>query len=158
MMLQDKVNRVIEICGGWGLYEAGASTAQKQMIKAGSEWGELCDHIASEDKDKIMDDIGDILVCFINAKKIYGEAEDSLPEFTPTSHSDSYAVGYIGQNIAHSITNMSLLYESYFLGLLAGLSEYYELTLEQCLDQAISEIEKRKGKIVNGVFIKDMRV
>jgi len=157
-MLQDKVNRVIEICGGWGLYEAGASTAQRQMIKAGEEWGELCSHIASEDKDKIMDDIGDIFVCFINAKKIHGEADDSLPEFTPISygHSNSYSVGYIGQNIAHSITNMSLLYESYFLGLLAGLAENYELTLEQCLDQAISEIEKRKGKIVNGVFIKEV--
>lgn len=155
-MLQDKVNRVIEICGGWGLYEAGASTAQKQMIKAGSEWGELCDHIASEDKDKIMDDIGDILVCYINAKKIHGKVGQFLAEFTPANHSDSYAVGYIGQNIAHSITSMSLRYESYFLGVLAGLAENYQLTLEQCLDQAIGEIEKRKGKIVNGVFIKEV--
>ena len=35
------------------------------------------------------------------------------------------------------------------------VAEHYGLTLEECLESAYNEIKDRKGKLVNGVFVKE---
>lgn len=73
----------------------------KQMVKLVEEIGELASGIARQDKDKIIDSIG-----------------------------DAYVV-------------------------LTILAMQYQLDIEQCIQAAYTEIKDRKGKLVNGVFVKE---
>ncbi len=46
------------------------STSQAQFIKAVSEMGELADALSKQDRDSIVDALGDVLVCLINLAAI----------------------------------------------------------------------------------------
>ena len=76
---ENRFFRVREICGAWGLYENGNSTEQMQILKAISEAGELADSIAKNNREQAKDDLGDILVCLINAYRLSG-AKNNLEE------------------------------------------------------------------------------
>lgn len=160
-MLQDKINRVIEICGGWGLYETGASTAQKQMMYAATELAEFTKHFLEGKTDMLSDDIGDTAVCLINAYYIenyrpirQSEYPDNYGEF----HTVESRIGRIGEDIhfiIHSTKVDTSWYMENIVSQLFDLSLSIGRTLESCIAESISVIEKRKGKIVNGVFIKE---
>ena len=38
---------------------------------------------------------------------------------------------------------------------LSVIAERYDLTLEECLESAYDEIKGRRGKMINGVFVKE---
>ncbi len=42
------------------------STAEAQLLKAVSEMGELADATIKNDKDEIVDAVGDVMVCLVN--------------------------------------------------------------------------------------------
>ena len=42
------------------------STPETQLLKAVSELGELADATIKKDKDKIIDGVGDVMVCMVN--------------------------------------------------------------------------------------------
>ena len=42
------------------------STAEAQLLKAVSEMGELADATIKNDKDEIIDAVGDVMVCLVN--------------------------------------------------------------------------------------------
>ena len=39
--------------------------------------------------------------------------------------------------------------------MLTNLSEHLGVNIEECIEQAYQEIKNRKGKMVNGTFVKD---
>ena len=78
----------------------GASP-DKQTLKLGSEFGELCDNIGKGRYESAKDDLGD---CFI---------------------------------------------------LLVILAQQIGSTLEECANVAYNDIKDRKGKMVNGMFVKE---
>ena len=43
------------------------STVTHQFMKGTSEWGELADAILKGDQEKLVDSVGDVMVCLINA-------------------------------------------------------------------------------------------
>lgn len=53
-----------------GIYEH--STAQAQTLKAMSELGELADAVIKGDRDKVIDGIGDVVVCLTNVAFMNG--------------------------------------------------------------------------------------
>lgn len=73
----------------------------KQMLKLGEEFGELCQGMAKGNHEQIIDSIGDMYVVM-------------------------------------TILSMQL-----------------GLDIEECIKQAYEEIKDRKGKMVNGVFVKE---
>lgn len=155
--VKQKFDRIREICGGWGLYEAGASTEQAQILKALSEVGELADSILKNDCEQAKDDIGDILVCLANADSI--SKYDSLPPIElfaggMRTMSRDYALPVLLYELSEGLTG-DIWCRLTMTRCLHGVADSFGLTLEECLDQAISVIEKRKGKIINGAFVKD---
>lgn len=72
----------------------------KQMLKLGEEFGELCQGMAKSNKEQVIDSIGDIYV------------------------------------------------------VLTILSMQLGLNVEDCISGAYEEIKDRKGKMINGVFVK----
>jgi NTP pyrophosphatase (non-canonical NTP hydrolase) len=94
-----------------GLYKKG--DLKTQYCKLGEEFGELGRAIIKDDKDEIIDAIGDMVVVLTNV------AELANMHFT-----------------CHGKTT---------------------ITLENCLESAYKVISQRKGKMVNGSFVKDSK-
>ena len=137
--LQQRITRIQEICGAWGLYEPGNSSAIKQALKATSEIGELADAVLKNDIDEIKDAIGDIFVCWVNYANLDGENGFCDNRF-------GWPADEIVLELKGEIPN---------IGLLDGIAQDYDLTLLECIDAAIEAISKRKGVIKNGAFVKD---
>lgn len=154
--LNELITRVHEICGGWGMYEEGQSSEIKQLLYAAGEAGELAIAIAKDDIEGIKDGIGDTLVCLINAAKL---GEFDMRQGRPPSTRDPV------QNLSVILTGISYLMSRKYFGKdydmvanrLNDIAYHYNLTIEECLQQAINEISKRTGKFVNGVFVKDQK-
>jgi NTP pyrophosphatase (non-canonical NTP hydrolase) len=147
-------DRVREICSGWGLYQV--STELTQILYAVSEAGELAKSIAKNDREQARDDIGDVLVCLINAYELSGNEnhlEDQV-DFEIKQLDNLTAFGLLIEGFGSQIINNSFRYSGVAISI-ATIASNMLLTIDECLLQAISEIEKRKGKIVNGVFVKD---
>ena len=159
--MKEKFDRIREICGGWGLYEHGASTEQAQLLKALSEVGELADSILKNDREQARDDIGDILVCLVNAFEIVNSRLLGGEVFERHFRQRLHSINGVNMGICRLIDEISCgIKFGYFspqgcFAAINALLDHFSLTLKECLDQAISVIEKRKGRIIGGVFIKD---
>ncbi len=143
--MEQQQQRVIEICTTWDLYNN--TTEEKQILKFYTELGEYADAVLRDDRDAIIDAIGDMAVCLINAEVIKNR---------PTWVDKQY---YRFDNIYEIIDNVVIfvVYRDYkeSLLILSSLAEAHGTTLEHCLDTVIKVIEKRKGKMINGVFVKE---
>ena len=136
--MEQQQQRVIEICTAWGLYNN--TTEEKQILKFYTELGEYSDAVLMDDKDAIIDAIGDMAVCLINAEYI-GESKQVF-WFNDT------IIGGLVSSVASKNYNKAFK-------MLRLLAESHGTTLEHCLDTVIKVIEKRKGKMINGVFVKE---
>ena len=154
--LNELISQVHEICGAWGMYEEGQSSELKQLLYAAGEAGELAIAIAKDDLDGIKDGIGDTLVCLINAAKL-GGFEVEL-RWCAAKTDPEYCMSRVLNKIAYLLTDkrQDLDYDA-ATRQLNDLAATYEMSLAECLQQAINEISKRTGKFVNGVFVKDQK-
>ena len=128
----------------------------KQLLYAAGEAGELAIAIAKNDIEGIKDGIGDTLVCLINAAKLAGfEIENGWPAVRTDPE---YCISRVLNRIAYLLTDKrrDLDYDA-ATRQLNDLAATYEMSLAECLQQAINEISKRTGKFVNGVFVKDQK-
>lgn len=132
----------------------------KQWEKLVEEFGELVKGKNKYDVDVIKDSIGDMTVVLIGMclqKGLSLTAKD-------LENSDGKRTSTI--EMLHSIYNMYTfldLDDDYMLplhingiiGALNDVSEAYSTTLEECLALAYDEIKDRKGKLIDGVFVKE---
>ncbi len=148
---KEQIERIKEICGGWGLYEQ--SDPISQQLKALSECGELCDSINKGDYEQAKDDIGDIFVCLVNWSEIGGR-----PLILPQKDSKPTIGGpekEIAVIIAGTITAKFGSGSSSTLSFLRSISNKIGADFNDCVQIAINEIAKRTGKMINGTFVKD---
>jgi NTP pyrophosphatase (non-canonical NTP hydrolase) len=141
--------------------ERGLNTADpnKQRLKLWEEFGELNAAIARNDREGAIDAIGDMLVVMIIYKQQLGYGSNDV--FYPRKDNldfigrleDIDLIDYVGygitqtrsyiQSIEQVVDNLTML--AYRLG----------TNLEECLAAAYDEIKDRRGKMVNGVFVKE---
>ncbi len=146
------------------------STPKKQFIKLMEEFGELCAGIARNDQEKIKDSIGDcsvvviILTKQLNANNLGFITAYKAADFS-TENSEFIclrASGVLG-NAASLLMYMTssdsrsrladiLLRFIYYI---SKIALNFELNLESCLISAYNEIKDRKGRMINGVFVKE---
>lgn len=157
-----------------------SSHPAKQMLKTFEEYGELCRAVAKNDRDGIIDSIGDVLVTLILQAHMQGlsgaisfvivkdvselmNARDDgkfnkfLPDDAVLSIGD-----FLGSLAAVVTDELSQdrdqdLIES-LCGAVAMLSIYAQhvsSTAQACLDTAYNVIRNRKGSMQNGVFVKE---
>lgn len=131
------------------------STKRHQLAKACEEFGELVGAYYLDDKDKIMDAVGDITVCMINASLFYGSSK-------VTKRWDMEA-GFATENSMHpkaALRNISrILLDTHFNFLsvsihLARLCNYYSIDIEDCFDMAWNEIKDRRLIMRDGLAVK----
>lgn len=147
------------------------STPQKQFIKLMEEFGELCSGVAKNKPDVIKDSIGDcFVVMVILAKQNHIdsvlETISNLDSFQPVFELDveeiiaetvvslgMLASKLMGQNLEMT-TKVDAIFGWPCLSLKL-ISRKYNLMLTDCVQAAWDEIKDRKGRMIDGVFVKE---
>lgn len=121
------------------------SSYDVQDLKFRSEYGECCDNMA---KGRcIKDDIGDMMCVITHLLKFA-----DMPirgDITP----EVYKSNSIAACVLIEYLNYGKLYD--VIGVLKGMAKNAGLTIEECCEHAFNDIKDRKGKFVNGTFVKE---
>lgn len=152
------------------------STPKKQFIKLMEEFGELCSGISKNKIDVVKDSIGD---CFIvltilakqngtniyqsekEVERIYNGLKDRLYENETIEYSIchiSEGIGGLGRtfiltgNISEDVKKRRILF---VLSGLVYITYNYNIDFWDCVKAAWDEIKDRKGRMVDGVFVKE---
>lgn len=145
-----------------GIYEH--STPLAQALKAVSEVGELCDAVIKNDRDALIDAIGDVAVCLVNWARMRKVAIDPAdyshgPTFGANQGAQqlaadiAYAVGKIASydRIKPAQGSLAVAISGLFL-----LARNSGLDFDDCCGAAWNEIKDRKGRMVaGGAFVKE---
>lgn len=146
------------------------STPEAQCVKLMEEFGELARGIAKKDEGLIKDSIGDTLVvCIILAAQLgndsfsldklnferldlnmAGVREKLVMRGSTELGAISYFINVTNRDIDRCIGNIYALCDT-----LAEIAYLYKWTLAGCLEAAYDEIKDRKGRMVDGIFIKE---
>lgn len=146
------------------------STPEAQCIKLIEEYGELARGIAKKDEALIKDSIGDTLVvCIILAAQLGSDSfsiDKLIFERTALDVPDvsekivvrgatelgaiSYFINVTNRDIDRCIGNIYALCDT-----LAEIAYLHKWSLVDCLMAAYNEIKDRKGRCVDGIFIRE---
>ena len=158
MKLQKLITNVQQWSIDRGLDKADS---KKQLLKLYEEFGELASGIAKGNKEVVKDSIGDVVVVLIILAQQKGveSISDFCVIFDHLSINDlmpraSELIGLISLRVRK--TNDEI--EEYIVRLISCLrtiAESENLNFEDCLLQAWNEIKDRKGKMVDGLFVKE---
>lgn len=142
---------------GWadarGIYKYG--TEDGQWFKAVEELGELAAGIARNRPLDILDAIGDVAVCLVNANAL-NSAPDNFTFFTDEDVTDGLSI-----QVALACCMAALASDEYLASLnwLRRLSTKLNVDFDKALEQAWNEIKDRKGQMnEHGVFVKEEAV
>lgn len=142
-----------------GIYEH--STALAQALKAVSEIGELCDAVIKNDRDALVDAIGDTAVCLVNVGAMAGFAyRPSEEEPDETLQDAAAAVAWRVGAVAGSLNPTLIAYArqdlDWALDRLRSLCITAGLDFDDCCESAWQTIKDRKGHMVaGGAFVKE---
>ncbi|HDR1867899.1 TPA: MazG-like family protein [Pasteurella multocida] len=137
------------------------STPQKQMLKLMEEFGELCGGIAKNKPDVIKNSVGDCaVVLIILAKQLnfnivlqtkdgnwYSKTTDYLPYFAVRSARLMLDLSERGRTVDEFDFKLTQHYLTY-------ICDQQGFTFTECLERAWNEIKDRKGRMVDGFFVK----
>lgn len=134
------------------------STPENQKLKLLEEVGELSEGINRKNIELIKDGIGDcFIVCVVLAKQS-GQSLSSLSFNKEMFNGFKFNTYYLSEGLADVIALNTAPTKRRFLrliGVLNALCVYYRLTLEECVQYAYNQIKDRKGKMIDGVFVKE---
>ena len=157
MKLQKLITNVQQWSIDRGLDKADS---KKQMLKLYEEFGELASGIAKGNKEVVKDSIGDVVVVLIilaqqKGVRLIGDFELSHGRL---SKQDVVleASEYIGA--VSNLVRRNLKCEGHVVYLITYLQRIAKdegLKFEDCLSQAWNEIKDRKGKLIDGVWVKE---
>jgi hypothetical protein len=138
--------------------------APKQIFKLVEEVGEIFGAYLKNDIDGIKDGIGDAQVVLIILLEQLGQkrVEHCLGGWCGVIEIKhellrlSACVGLICRSFeARNEKEISTFEIEYCFNYLESIAKRYDTTLNECLELAYNEIKNRKGKTVNGSFIRE---
>ncbi|HDR1050764.1 MazG-like family protein [Pasteurella multocida] len=143
------------------------STPQKQFLKLMEEFGELCGGVAKGKLDVTKDSIGDcfvVLVILAQQLKVDIDFEyifDVTYKNLKNTNDDPIVSMVLFSARAGGLAN-SIGYENDpsfelagMFSLLVLISSKLYLNLTDCAQHAYNQIKDRKGKMIDGVFVKE---
>jgi len=142
-----------------------------ELLKTHEEVGELIKACYENDKPAIQDAIGDVLVTLINYCYMVEEDVNHIIKHALTTTPDTKSPPVRLAIFSEMVLADLLRYECkqgfklshispysntlYIIKNLISISLLKSTTLEECLNIAYNEIKSRKGKMINGKFVKD---
>lgn len=144
------------------------STPKKQFIKLMEEFGELCSGVSKNKIDVVKDSIGDCFVVMVilaaQRKKDEMRQADEVAAFSEPYGNNKVDIEdhlinslYVLHRLSHELSshaNISVLFTSYFVQLLE-VTHHFDLDIHDCVQAAWDEIKDRKGRMIDGVFVKE---
>ena len=134
--------------------------SKKQMLKLYEEFGELASGLAKGNKEVVKDSIGDVVVVLIILAHQQGVKLISDFELSHENISKENVVleasEYIGA--VSNFVKRNLKCEGHIVYLITYLQQIAKdegLKFEDCLSLAWNEIKDRKGKLIDGVWVKE---
>lgn len=118
----------------------------KQCIKVFEELGEVSKELLSNDKEKLKMELGDLGVTIII---LFWQTKNklSLKDDIKIQADNDFFLQLIGKCLYDA--------DKRILSYLNALCVKHNTTLIECLEMAYNKIAKRKGKTINGTFVKD---
>lgn len=152
-----ELNKLIENVQQWstdrGLDKADS---KKQLLKLCEEYGELASGIAKKQPGVIMDSIGDCVVVLIILAQ---QQSDEIDCIYPKDRDVETMFNILSdiETLYYSIlTNWETEHRiKKIIGLLNELTLELGYKFEDCLEMAWNAIKDRKGKLVDGVWVKE---
>ena len=157
-----KLHKLITNVQQWSI-DRGLDKAdsKKQMLKLYEEFGELASGLAKGNKEVVKDSIGDVVVVLIILAQQQGlekisdfniicnhlQPSDLMPQASETIGLISLQVRRTKDEIEEPIVRL--------ISYLRTIAKYENLKFEDCLLQAWNEIKDRKGKLIDGVWVKE---
>lgn len=155
------MEKLIKKVEQWSI-ERGLNTADpnKQRLKIWEEFGELCAAVARSNREGAIDAIGDMLVVMIIYCQQLGYSKTKElfdVDVVLLEYYDRMSIIEILEQAALGIlcTKTTIKGVQEVITILANMTERLDTTLEECLQSAYNEIKDRKGKMINGVFVKE---
>lgn len=152
---QFKAN-VIQWATDRNFFAENGATIEGQIFKGSSEFGELCNNLG-KDRD-IRDDLGDNMVVAVVLSKMYGV------ELHQRYVKQKWSKGLVGvkrriaSNISYAWTSlMESDDHAYLTDIIYYCHEFADfmcIPIEDCYETAWNDIKDRKGRMINGVFVK----
>lgn len=141
------------------------STPQKQFIKLMEEFGELCSGVAKNKPDVIKDSIGDCFVVMVilaaqRKKDEMLSVDEIIKQYSyfKVDIEDQLIEAVFGlyslSNELSRQADISVLFVFCFIRLL-DIAYYFDLNIHACVQAAWDEIKDRKGRMIDGVFVKE---
>ena len=144
------------------------STPKKQFIKLMEEFGKLCSGVSKNKIDVVKDSIGDCFVVMVilaaQRKKDEMRQADEVATFTEPYGNNKVDIEdhlieslYVLHRLSHELSshaNISDLFMSCFVQLLE-VAHHFDLDIHDCVKAAWDEIKDRKGRMIDGVFVKE---
>lgn len=144
------------------------STPKKQFIKLMEEFGKLCSGVSKNKIDVVKDSIGDCFVVMVilaaQRKKDEMRQADEVATFTEPYGNNKVDIEdhlieslYVLHRLSHELSshaNISVLFMSCFVQLLE-VAHHFDLDIHDCVKAAWDEIKDRKGRMIDGVFVKE---
>lgn len=137
-------------------------TVEGQSIKTAEEIAELIKGISKDDMDLIKDSIGDVFVTLVVGNMIsenldleehYNEAKRDFGVYSKQGKKKE--IDFLAQTITYIISD-GYYEDTLFFGLtsLLAIVDMYNLDFKDCVESAYDEIANRKGRMINGTFVK----
>lgn len=144
-----------------------------QFCKVIEELGELCEGIKEKDENKIKDGIGDVFVTLIclNMQLNAGVKVNECVNFAIINYYDrslsfidkyfivneiNIHIGKLAQSILKNKYENHKININMVIDWITYLCLNLGLQVDDCLNFAYNEIKDRKGKLVNGTFVKEI--
>ncbi len=145
------------------------STPRKQLIKLMEEFGELCSGVSKNKIDVVKDSIGDCFVVMVILARQFNQNDllddmgyiykhpnfngDGKLERSLIDTADSF-FSFFFESENRELFKAKISFGFCILGL-KEVADYFELDFDECVKAAWDEIKDRKGRMIDGVFVKE---
>lgn len=139
------------------------ATVEAQSIKTAEEMAELIIGISKNNLEVIKDSIGDVFVTLVignmidkrlDIEEIYNTALEDLNKEIPANKNEQIVcLDRIMEGALTYKYDEDIIY--YTLVAMVGDARIYNLDFLDCVESAYNEIKDRKGKTIDGQFIKE---
>lgn len=134
-------------------------TVEAQSIKTVEELSELIKAICKDNKEDIIDSIGDVYVTLVIGNMLVRQSELD-PMFAekntyPTSDKESLLrvlANIIDLTLREPYEEQTILYTMKDLHIVC---KFYDLDFVDCVESAYNTIKNRHGKLIDGMYVKD---
>lgn len=178
------INEAVVLIKQWAIDRnlPNKATIKGQMVKTAEENAELIIGISKEDKELIKDSVGDVFVTLVignmldqnrdiaemtkKASAVFNKKEEKPLVNTEEKikRDKHYLIKILNANINQIMNGVigtsltpgyNLIYLQDYINILVSVCLENDLTLIECIETAYNEIANRKGKMINGVFVKE---